>query len=237
MAPTFVSYSEHGSWVTTYPTGQVFSAAVTVETGDLLLVFSGTGNGNRDMSTASGGGLTYTLRLKPNADNDTGHSDCWFWTAVATANDSFNVQSTFTSPITTSCGICVYVWRDATLGAFIGIEDAGTVPLLDLTTTGDGSAVTYFQSDWNSVNAARTWRTINSITPTAGNGFEKLFARSGTSQAVYSAYWGDVGTAGVKTTGLSAPTGELPNAIAVEVLAEAAAPSVMFLRPTQSNQR
>jgi hypothetical protein len=93
---------------------------------------------------------------------------------------------------------------------------------LALTTTGANSAVINIVGDWNAVDgASRVWRTINSITPSSGAGTEGLYLLDTGLATIYSARWTDVGAAGSKTTGLSAPTGQKYSIIAIEVLGSA----------------
>lgn len=80
-------------------------------------------------------------------------------------------------------------------------------PSWTLTTTTNNCLIVAVVVDWNAVDgASRTWRTVNGITPTAGNGFERSYVLSGTGALTYYvAYWPDVGAAGAKTLGLSTP--------------------------------
>jgi hypothetical protein len=99
----------------------------------------------------------------------------------------------------------------------LGFE-TGSVPSLALTTAAANSTIVTFNIDWAAVDGSgRVWRTINSITPTSGNGFERAYDTS-TSVTAYAAYYADVGAAGTFTTGLSAPTGQTYVMISAEVL-------------------
>lgn len=229
-APTFVSYGDSGAFATAVATGTVRTiSSVAVLTGDILVVFGLIESGGGAFSTPAGGSLTYTQQQKPNADNDALHSQAYLWTATASAGATFNITSTMTGG-TYNCGIGCYVFRAAALGTPVtaGNEASGTAPSLAITTVGANSAVVYAGEDWNGVSgASRTWRTINSITPTSGNGAEKLYAlNSGSGATFYSAYWSDVGAAGSQTTGMTAPTGQQQNAVVIEIQGAAAAASV-----------
>jgi hypothetical protein len=97
-------------------------------------------------------------------------------------------------------------------------ETASTAPSLDITTTAANSAIVVFCADWNAADgASRTWRTVNSITPTSGNGYELTYFRNSSQYTVYIGYYPDAGAAGVKTVGLSAPTTMKASIVAVEV--------------------
>ena len=104
------------------------------------------------------------------------------------------------------------------IGASAKTNVASGAPSLGLTTIGDNSAVVAFVGDWNATDgASRTWRTINSITPSSGGGDEVTYFRDAIHYAAYAAYWSDVGPVGTVTTGLSAPAGQKYSIIAVEV--------------------
>jgi hypothetical protein len=103
-------------------------------------------------------------------------------------------------------------------------ETDGTAPSLTITTTGDNSAIVVFVTDWNAANgASRTWQTVNSITPTAGNGFELTYFRNASAWTMYVGYYPDAGAKGAKTVGISAPSTMKASIVAVEVLGTAAA--------------
>ena len=113
---------------------------------------------------------------------------------------------------------------------------------LDITTTGANSAVVVFIGDWDAADGtSRTWLTVNSITPTAGNGFELTYFRDSANYSVYVAYYPDTGAMGVKSVGLSAPTGANKYSIvAVEVLGTAGAslpPLAVNVDPARSIPR
>ena len=226
-SPTLAGYYDSGNWATQTAQGTVYTvASVVVQTGDILTVFSALPEGPMTLTTPAGGGLVYTQQQKPNADDDSGHTDVQLWTTTATSSTTFSITSTKSVGVGSPAGLAVFVWRNAVLGTPVtaGSETAGTAPSLAITTVANNSAVAYISSDWNAIDGTtRTWRTINSITPTVGNGFEKVYARDSAFYTVFVGYWGDVGAAGSKTTGLTAPTGQLPNAIAIEIQGAAAA--------------
>lgn len=98
-------------------------------------------------------------------------------------------------------------------------------PSLDITTTQANSAIVVAVGDWTAADgSSRTWRTVNSVTPTAGNGYELTYYRDAARYTVYIAYYPDVGAAGTKTVGLSAPGSQKYSIVAVEVKGEADPP-------------
>jgi hypothetical protein len=108
-------------------------------------------------------------------------------------------------------------------------------PSLSLTTTQANSAIVVASSDWNAVDGTtRTWRTVNSLTPTAGNGLERSYVLLGGGFAEYAAYYSDAGTAAAKTVGLSAPTGQAYSIGAVEVKGAAGGTTIYTRKPMSS---
>jgi hypothetical protein len=116
-------------------------------------------------------------------------------------------------------GASVKVWRGSDgVGASSKTNVSSGAPSLDLTTTQVNSAVQVANNDWNATDgASRTWRTVNSVTPTSGNGLETNYFRDAARYTTYAAYYDDVGTAGTKTVGLSAPSGQKYSIVAIEI--------------------
>lgn len=117
-------------------------------------------------------------------------------------------------------------WGDIAL-VFSGSQGTGAsvsgtgsgAPSLTITTTADNSAIAVLILDANAVSgASRTWLTVNSITPTAANGYELGYTLDGITYGVYVAYYPNAGPAGPKTVGMSAPAGMEYSAVAVEAL-------------------
>lgn len=102
----------------------------------------------------------------------------------------------------------------------VGASVSGTSgSTISITTTGANSAIVCFVLDWNGVSgASRTWTTVNSITPSAGNGYELDYTLVTSNYTSYVAYYPDAGAIGAKTVGLTAPTGMAPTILAVEIL-------------------
>jgi len=191
------------------------TVSVTVSTGDVLVIYGVTEADHITLATPSGGGLTYTLQQSVVV---TDYCGVYLWTAVSASSQ------TYTLSITMSGG--TGYWGYSAL-RFSGSDGVGAstktnvlsgAPSLAPTTGSDNSAVVAAVGDWNAVDgASRTWRTVNSITPTAANNLERTYARDSSRATFYGAYWNDAGTAGAKTTGLSAPSGQKYSIVAVEV--------------------
>lgn len=126
-------------------------------------------------------------------------------------------------------------WFGSALYAFSGSDGVGAnnqtnvlsgAPSLALTTLGDNSAICVYVGDWTAQDGTvRTWLTVNSVTPTLGNGLEKVYFRDSAHYAAYSAYYTDAGAAGSKTVGLSAPGSQKYSITATEVKGAAGAGS------------
>lgn len=218
-APTFVaSYS--------YPAATESVAAtitLTCSSGDVLVCIAATEDNGVTFGTPTGGtGLTWTLQQSSNLGS---YAKVYAWTATASAANTAQTIS-----LARSGGS---YWGSARIVRFSGSDGIGAssvtssatsgTPSLALTTTQVNSAVVVEVGDWNAVDAAtRTWRTINGITPTSGNGLELSYARDASLGTALSAYWNDAGAAGSVTTGLTAPgAGWKWSAAAVEVLGTA----------------
>lgn len=113
-------------------------------------------------------------------------------------------------------------------------ETVDTAPSLSITTTSDNSAIVVFIGDWDAEDGtSRTWRTVNGITPTAGNGYELTYFRNASNYAVYIAYYPDAGAAGAKTVGFTAPASPKASIVAIEVKGTTAAVTAAGNAPTQ----
>lgn len=210
-APTFVAEYEMPWNISTSPQ----TVSVTTAVGDRLVAVAATADSGTLLNTPTGGtSLTWTLQR-----SSTVSANCavYLWTATATTAE------TFTFSLAHSSGTDAYganVLRFSGSGGFgaSSVNNSTGGPSLDVTTTQDNSLVVGVFGDWNAADGTtRTWRTINSVTPTSGNGGEKTYFRLTSTYTVYAAIWSNVGTAGLKTTGLSAPTGMKWAGIALEV--------------------
>jgi hypothetical protein len=201
-APTLISTTLLADTTTSPKT----SASIAVQAGDLIEVRGRTGDSTVTIATPVTTGQTYTLQQSVLVAN---YSAQYLWTTIAATTGNITVQLT-RSAGTTRYGGLVNVWRNhGGVGASSKTNVSSGAPSLAITTTGPNSAVTCGVDDWNAVDGTtRTWRTINSITPTAGNGDELGYAFFTGEYTTYNAVWPDVGTAGTYTTGLSAPTGK-----------------------------
>jgi hypothetical protein len=218
-APTFVSYTDTG-WATVVSTASVATSSISVQSGDILVAVGATSDSAVTLAV-SGGSLTWTAAQSVNVSN---YCSAYIWTATASSTTSFAVTFSRTGGGGgQKYGGGVYVFRAASIGNSSKTNTTGA-PSLALSSSQANSAFVQVVGDWNAADgASRTWRAINSTTPTSGNGYEKAYSRDSSQYTVYSAYWPDVGSTGSKTTGLSAPSGQQYAAIALEIEGTASA--------------
>ena len=220
VKPLFISYTEITSgWGTN--TAPRSTASITVNNGDILIAIGaieGQGSPGADTLGVAGGGLVW---------NEEKHVDVGsyvvehVWSTTATSTTSFAV--TFSRAVLSNSSLWwgggVIVFRNSNgIGASAKTNVLSGAPSLNLITTQPNSAIICLSGDWTAADGtSRTWLTINGITPTSGNGLEKVYFRDASHYVVYSAYWDDVGAIGTKTTGLSAPGSQKYSIIAIEI--------------------
>jgi len=200
---------------------------INTSAGDVLVVMA-VSEGTNPWSSTNPSGVTGSSfsRLQSGSGANTAGAGAWK-TKVVTGG-SYTVTLTCSDQV---WGYLVYRFSGADDIGASSIVNASGAPSLGLTTTEANSAICYINADFNESSVgSRTWRAVNSITPTSGNGYEKIGQLVSSHYAVFSAYWPDAGAAGAKTTGLSAPSGQQGYAIAVEVLAGEAAGLIVPVR-------
>lgn len=221
--PTFVAEHET-SWTST-STGTAKTASHTTLVGDILAILMAGENGSTTLGLTSGGTGTYV-----NQENvGSGGNDAK--AKIDTAVTGISAQ-TFNTSVTMSAGgnrfwgynSLQFRGSDGIGAAESAVPAGNAAPTLAITTTQDNSAIAVIVVDWNAVDGAtRTWRAVNSITPTLGNNLERTYFRDAAAYTVYVAYYSDAGTAGAKTVGLSAPAGQHYATAAVEIKGTAGA--------------
>lgn len=210
-APVFVAEYENASWIDNMGSKAI---SVSVTAGDLLVVIGMTCDTSVILSAPSGGvGMSYTQRQMV---TQASAARTAIWTATApTTQGPFNVTITRSGS--------GFMWGMTVLrfnttdgpGASSGINATGA-PSLGITTTRDSSALVVASSDWVHVDgtATRVWRT-----PSGGSAAtERSFAWETSNYTIYAATHASAGTAGAKTVGLSAPTGQTYSIAALEIL-------------------
>ncbi|HUS26088.1 MAG TPA: hypothetical protein VMY99_01950 [Nevskiaceae bacterium] len=212
-APTFVaSYTVASYLTTTTPK----TASVTTQAGDVVVIYAGTEDQFSSLTTPTGNGLTFALQQTVAVAS---FSTAYIWTAIDNVGGT-NWTLSIDVVNSQEWGFTCLVFRDSDgIGLSTRTNVTGpAAPSLDIVTTQDNSAIITYNADWSaSDGTSRTWRTVNSITPTNGNGLELNYERDAAHYTIYGAYYNDAGTAGTKTVGLSAPATQKYTIVAVEV--------------------
>ena len=185
------------------------TAALNVEPGDLLICFAATSSESTQIGgppTNSDAPLTWTLLQ---SFTTAGYTSVHAW--AATADDARALTVTLNrSGGSSNWGMTVHQWRGALLGNSVQGSAASAAPSLPITTTAATSGVSYFSGDWAAKTGTATFRTINSAAGTVD-------LNAGGGSKFYAAHWLNVGAAGSKTTGMTAPTAQKWAGIAVEI--------------------
>ena len=235
--PTFIADNEStDSWdnANTPKTTAAFNSAV----GDVWVTGLIDESEQDTYSTPTNTGTAQTFTARGFVDT-TDYTEVRAWTTVvANTLTSQTVSANRTAGVATKFNFNVvrFSGSDGIGAAPAGEnETVGTAPSLNITTTGDNSAIVVFVGDWSAADGtSRTWRTVNGIAPSVGNGYELTYFRNAANYSVHIAYYPDAGAAGVKTVGLSAPTMKA-SIVAVEVLGTPAAggtPTYVMRPPT-----
>ena len=218
-APTFIQEAETAWNSNTTPKG---SGNFTTSTGDVVVAVSVNEDGFGS-DALSQTGTNATLTVQQNI----------FVSSYAGVEVSAGVVSSGGTTSVSFAGGGGFQLFGGNALTFSGSDGIGAsaktnttgAPSLNITTTQDNSAIVVAVGDWNAIDgSSRTWRTVNSITPTSGNGYELTYFRDASHYVVYVAYYPDAGAAGSKTVGLSAPSGQQYSIIALEIKGTAGAP-------------
>lgn len=190
------------------------TSAVTPANGDVFVLVIETEDNSTTLGTPTGGGWTYTLQQQVTVAAFTSVA---IYTFLPTNSTGFSISCTTTF----GTGWWGFTWLRFTGSAGVGASsktnNASGAPSLGLTTSFANSAIVCGIGDWSNQAGAQTWRTVNGITPTAGNGGERLYSFQASHYVSSVAYWSDAGAAGAKTVGETAPTGQKYSIAAVEV--------------------
>jgi hypothetical protein len=210
-APTFIA-----SYTTTYNTsGASKNTNVTTQAGDVVVVYGGGENEVGTINTPSGNSISFTLQESIIQGSS---STAYIWTGIDSTGGS-NWSLSATSPSAINWGFTCLVFRDSDgIGSSNSGRLSNSAPSISITTTQDNSAIVFFAADWDADDGSgRTWRTINGITPTSGNGLERTYVFDPTKYTVYGGYYNDAGSIGTVTAGISSPTSPTPSMVVLEV--------------------
>jgi hypothetical protein len=186
------------------------TASITVQAGDLIVVVAGTNEQSTVVTKPTGGGLTWAVQQSIN--DSTQHSNAYLWTATSPT------AQTFTLSLSSSGGgrwtYAAYVWRNHGGVGSSAKKTATSTTSLSLSTQGANSALVLLNVDYNAGGGSRTY-----LTSGVGAFTENAYQLASGYLTFYSGYHADSGAVGSKTVGMSAPSGQRPSLIALEVLA------------------
>lgn len=179
-----------------------------VKAGDVLVAYAGQENGSYARVTVSGGSLSWTLQQE--YTNGGAWADAAVWTAVVASDQTMTVNFDKGNVNNQYGGAVLTFRRTGGVGSSSKTSNSGA-PSLSLTTTKANSAIVILSVDWNATNATHTWRTTaGSLTETTDVFLSSIYTANG-------GYHPNVGAAGAKTVGLSAPAGQKYSIVAVEI--------------------
>lgn len=211
-APTFVQEAETAWDTTTTPKS---SGDFTTSTGDVVVAASIVEDNIIGPPSQTGTNVTLTSQQEVLVTN---YCDVEISAGVVSSGGTTSVSFARGANAGLFGGNALTFTGTDGIGASAKTNFISGAPSLDITTTQDNSAIVVAVGDWNAVDgSSRTWRTVNSITPSSGNGYEVTYFRDSAHYTVYVAYYPDAGSAGTKTVGLSAPSGQKYSIVALEV--------------------
>lgn len=192
------------------------TASVTTATGDLLVTLAAGADGQVALTTPTGGtGVSWTNIADFGADGVSARATAFRSTPSA---QTFTESITNTGPFNDTLQWSFITTRfsgSSGLGAPVATTSGGAAPSLSVTTTQANSGILVIIADWNAVaGTSYTYRQVNGANPTA------LVAGAGTAgndYRVWVLWYADAGAAGAKTVGMTAPAGQTPTMIAIEV--------------------
>lgn len=205
-APTYVN--QYATAFNTTTTPKTAMSAVAISSGDVLVAVAAC-EATQTISLTENGAASATLQQSRTAS---GYAAIIGWTYVAPANETITVS--FSGGAGNYFGGNVIRFSSSSgVGASNLAYAASGNPSVSLTTTQDNSAIVVIVTDYNAKSGAQTFTNNFSGTPSALTDYPG----DGSTYGVAIAYFPDAGTAGSKTVGMSAPTGQKWMIIAIEV--------------------
>jgi hypothetical protein len=206
-APTVVE-TEQTTW-TSSPDLKVLTLT-NLQPGDEIVTYGMVADANASLSILDGNSGTWTSVQNVDVANY-GRDYTW---SQQTSNSGTLTVTCMRSGAASSYGCGAIAFRNSSgIGAHAAANANNAAPSVSLTTTKAHSAVVVINNDFNRLDgSSRAWRT------TDGGAFtETTYARSAGNYAFYGGYHADTGTAGTKTFGMTAPTGQKYSIVALEV--------------------
>lgn len=214
IAPSSGNFSTSGATKT--------SAVFNVQAGDAITLYASSGHNSlkfANLPVASGGSITWTPRITAEPGGSFSQMRGWSGAVGATAN-GITVSVSPSAGSGLEWGFTGMLWRShGGIGNVVSENVNSEAPAIDIVCSAN-SAVDYHNVDWQALDgSARVWRTVNGQAIT-----ESFYYQNPNFHGIYDGYRLDVGAAGSKTFGLTAPTGQRPTHGAIEVLGTTGAP-------------
>ena len=219
-APTFVA--QYATAFNSNTTPKTAMSAVAISSGDVLVI----GGAEESADNVSGYAPTFTENGSASLANSTENSSVLYSpvsAATYTASASENITITAVKGTNAATG----GYFGANVARFSGSSGVGAIqtgsgsgsPSISITTTQANSAIVVIFADWNATTGTQTFTSNGGAgSPASLTGY----AGDGVHYGVAIAYYANAGTAGSKTVGMSAPTGQKWRGIAIEVKGTAA---------------
>lgn len=148
--PTLISYTETASWATT-GTPKVTPAAVSWQTGDVIVVLAGSEGFSDVLGTPTATGLTFT---KQQDILNNGNTQCAAFVAAAVAGSTSSAVVNVTNTGSGQWGFGVWVWRlSGGIGNSQKSANGNTAKTISLTPTAADSAIMWGSFDFNADGA------------------------------------------------------------------------------------
>lgn len=226
--PTFVNSVESNVWD---ESAGVRTAAITVQTGDRLIILGATEDNAVTVTITNAGGQTWTA-ITGSPSNVASHCKVYGWTATSVTTGSITIELTRGAG-GVAAGFEVYAFRDSDGFDNVTVTSGSSDdPSFSLTTTQANSAIAYIRADWNASDTGAGGATPATYrTASAGAFSERSFYRNSARYTTANGYHADAGTAAAKTLGHTT-TGTVTEAwvvAAVGVKGTAAAASLPIL--------
>lgn len=202
------------------------TVSVTTQAGDIIVVYAGSENGLDTFNNPSGNSISFTL--EQNIHVNTSWADAAIWSGLDTSGGTNWTLSLSRASSSIWWGFTCLVFRDSagTGASTQTYTTASGSASVNLTTIQANSAVVVLSADWNiDSGSTRTWKTVNGITPSSGNGMETSFT-SNANYIALGAYYSDVGSIGSKTVGYDTGMSQKYSMVALEVKGASSAPIV-----------
>lgn len=189
----------------------VQSLTPTVAVGNVLVIAAANDNAAATQTfTVSGTGLVVTGRQLLVDASSAAFNNTSLWTATITAGGTPSVSCT-SNTNTVNYGFAIYVFSGVGAVGTSTSATPSTTGALSITTGATNSCVLVLLNDFNGVSSARTYLT------TAGAVAVDSTMSDSTAATLDAAHYLSVGTAGVKSVGVSAPTGRTWTMAAIEL--------------------